>query len=340
MNFFTFTKLGRTLLLAAVLVVGTVCVSYGDGGNPSELAGRWVRYEGTDGDFNKAGYYRVLCENIELFSDGTGVVDGDAVTWKAENKRLRLLSPSQAIVADYNVSGYELILVYDERRSARFMKKEHFEEYKKKNAEETKRKADEAKRIKQLEEQVDMYNEKDMYDKAIELCTEIIRIAPKSALGYVKRGVAYNNKDDYDRAIADYTMALKLDAESPERFFKLGGILYYRGNSYRNKGDYDKALADLNKAVQLDPNDEDYYNERGYVYLEKGDYNKALADFNKAVQLAPNEANPYDSRGEAYLKMGDYDKAIADYSKALRLDPTMESAKEGLAEARKKKKGR
>jgi tetratricopeptide (TPR) repeat protein len=320
----------RMVMLSAL---ASVCLmGCGGGDRPSALVGRWVHYEGTTRD---------KPEDIELFKDGTGVLDKGSVTWKVENKRLVFLSALQGLSCNYNVQGHELILAYDDEKSATFVKMEHFEEYKKKKEEEKKKEAEEAKRIEELEEQVDTYMEKDMYDKAIELSNEIIKIAPKSARGYVCRGNAYHNSEkDYGRAIADYTMALKLDTEGPDSFFKRHHLYYLRGNSYEEKGDYDKALADYNNAIQLDPNDEDYYNGRGYAYLKKGDYDKALADFNKAVQLAPNEVNPYDSRGEAYLTMGDYDNAIADYSKALQLDPNFESAKEGLAKAKQKKQER
>jgi uncharacterized protein (TIGR02145 family) len=134
------TRQGRALLFTAMVVVGAVCVSYGD--NPPALVGHWVHYEGASRD---------LPEDIELFSDGTGVVDKMAVTWKAENKRLRILSPKFGVAADYNVSGYELVLTYDESRSARFIKKENLEEYKrKKEEEEKKKKEEEKKRIEKI----------------------------------------------------------------------------------------------------------------------------------------------------------------------------------------------
>jgi len=144
MRFFAWLGQGRTLLLAAAVVVGAVCVSYGAGNNPSELVGRWEHYEGPYISIDDA------LRNIELFSDGTGVVETKlfgkrSATWKAENNRLRLLLPEHAIVADYKVSGYELILVYDEGKSATFVKKGYVEEYKKKKAEETNKKIKEEK---------------------------------------------------------------------------------------------------------------------------------------------------------------------------------------------------
>jgi len=71
-----------------------------------------------------------------MFSDGTGVVDGTSMTWKVENKRLMLLTSSKGIVCDYKVSGYGLVLTYDDKNSATFVKKGQVEEYKKKREEE------------------------------------------------------------------------------------------------------------------------------------------------------------------------------------------------------------
>jgi uncharacterized protein (TIGR02145 family) len=108
----------------------------------------WVHYEGASSGFP---------EDIELFSDGTGVVDKLSVTWKTENKRIRILSSMFGVTADYNVFGYELVLVYDERHSARFIKKESLEEYKKKREDEEKKEAErrsvEAKRLRKETEQ-------------------------------------------------------------------------------------------------------------------------------------------------------------------------------------------
>jgi len=124
MNFFT--KRWRTLLLAAVLVVGAVCVS-GSAEKPAALVGQWVHVSGVT--TNKP-------EKLEMFSDGTGVIDGEvSMTWKVENKRLMLLTSSKGLACDYKVAGYELTLKYDDDYSATFVKKDKLEEYKKKEAE-------------------------------------------------------------------------------------------------------------------------------------------------------------------------------------------------------------
>jgi hypothetical protein len=112
------TRHGRVLLLTVMMVVGAACVSNGD--RPSALVGHWVHYE--DGK----------PEKIELFKDGTGVMNGVSITWKVENNRLVFLSASEGLSCNYNVSGYELIIACDDDDSATFVKKENLKEYKKK----------------------------------------------------------------------------------------------------------------------------------------------------------------------------------------------------------------
>lgn len=119
MKSFTFERLGRTLLLAAVMVVGAICVSYGD--NPPDLLGRWVNvWNGS---------------NIELFKDGTGVVGNSSFTWKTEGKRFVFTQNNKTTVSDYSLSGYELTRTYDDASVGVWVRKDKVEEYWKKEFE-------------------------------------------------------------------------------------------------------------------------------------------------------------------------------------------------------------
>ena len=74
---------------------------------------------------------------MELLSDGTGIVDGEAITWRVENGRLFLMgSRGGAGAFDYEISlvphpaespegfAVKLTLVRDQWNSAEFMKLE------------------------------------------------------------------------------------------------------------------------------------------------------------------------------------------------------------------------
>jgi uncharacterized protein (TIGR02145 family) len=108
---------GRTLLLAAVVVVGAVCVSYGE--NPPELVGQWVSMN--------------TGSKIELFKDGTGVVGNSSLTWKTEGKRFVWSYNNKTYISDYNLSGYELTRTFDYGEVIVWVRKGKVEEYIKKS---------------------------------------------------------------------------------------------------------------------------------------------------------------------------------------------------------------
>jgi len=56
-----------------------------------------------------------------------------------------------------------------------------------------------------------VYFIKKEYDGAVADFSEAIKLDPRTANGYVSRGLAYRAKGDYDRAIADQSEALRLN---------------------------------------------------------------------------------------------------------------------------------
>jgi uncharacterized protein (TIGR02145 family) len=111
---------GRMAMLSAVLVVGAVCVSYGD--NPLAIVGQWVNV--------KNG------ENIELFKDGTGVIGNKGLSWKTEGRRFVLqYKDNTTFVSNYNLSGYELTLTYDNGDVIVWVRKDNVKDYENKRFE-------------------------------------------------------------------------------------------------------------------------------------------------------------------------------------------------------------
>ncbi|GHT85531.1 hypothetical protein FACS1894137_09920 [Spirochaetia bacterium] len=177
------------------------------------------------------------------------------------------------------------------------------------------------------------YENKKDYDRAIGDYTQAIRINPNYAVAYNNRGGVYVDKKDYDRAIADYTEAIRLDPNYANAY-------YNRGFAYGNKKDYDRAIADYTEAIRLDPNYAFAYYNRGIAYSNKKNNDRAIADYTEAIRINPNDEDYWFNRAWDYDEIGDYDKAIADLTQVLRINPNNAKAKENLALARKKKRGR
>ena len=87
----------KSLVAVAQLALCFVFVfcNSGDGQTrPAELVGQWE---------HASGATRGKPESLELFKDGTGVVDGGTISWKVENKRLVILSSSEGLACNYKV---------------------------------------------------------------------------------------------------------------------------------------------------------------------------------------------------------------------------------------------
>jgi tetratricopeptide (TPR) repeat protein len=74
--------------------------------------------------------------------------------------------------------------------------------------------------------------------------TEGIRLDPKHAHAYYRRGWAYGKKGEFDKAIADYTEQIRLDPKHADAY-------YGRGYAYRQKGEAAKAEEDFAQAKKL-----------------------------------------------------------------------------------------
>ena len=158
-----------------------------------------------------------------------------------------------------------------------------------------------------------------IYDRAIEDCTQAIRLEPDNVDGYLNRGGMYSAKGDFDRAIADFTRAIQLDPDNASGYGS-------RGNVYDKKGDFDRAIADFNRRIQLEPDDKYGYLGRGSAYANKGDLDRAIADYTQAIRLDPDDVFGYLRRSFTYSMKGNYNRAIADINQAIRRNPDSATA--------------
>ncbi|MGH6848409.1 MAG: tetratricopeptide repeat protein, partial [Methylocella sp.] len=126
----------------------------------------------------------------------------------------------------------------------------------------------------------DAYATKANHDRAIQDCTEAIRLDPKYSYAYTVRGASYANKANYDHAIQDYNEAIRLDPNYAHAYT-------VRGIAYANKANYDRAIQDYNEAIRLDPKYALAYTRRGDAYYNKHAYAEAGADYDQALALDP-----------------------------------------------------
>jgi len=91
-------------IFAAFVAAQLSIVSCDAAGNPSALVGRWVGISGP----SKGTV-------MELLSDGTGIDDGLAITWKTEKDRFYVTTPNigMAQSLSYKLQGSTIMFTYD-----------------------------------------------------------------------------------------------------------------------------------------------------------------------------------------------------------------------------------
>jgi tetratricopeptide (TPR) repeat protein len=143
--------------------------------------------------------------------------------------------------------------------------------------------------------------------------TKTVRLDPKHAVSYYKRGLARLKGGDVENAIADFSQAVKFDPKHLNAYFA-------RGAAFQSKGEWDKAISDFDQIIELDPKNANAYSARAVAWQNKGDLDTAIADCDEALRLDPKHLTSYRTRGIAQHQQGKYDKARADLNEAVRLD--------------------
>ncbi|MGA2254920.1 MAG: tetratricopeptide repeat protein, partial [Thermoguttaceae bacterium] len=105
-----------------------------------------------------------------------------------------------------------------------------------------------------------------------------IRLEPRKADVYRRRGIVLALKGDHDKAIADFTDAIRLDPKDAEAYCARGAV-------HGGRHDFKKAIADFTAAIRLDRWLAKAYFDRGSAYKAQGDETNAQKDFDRAKDL-------------------------------------------------------
>jgi tetratricopeptide (TPR) repeat protein len=191
---------------------------------------------------------------------------------------------------------------------------------------------------------------RELDDQVIAEMTEAIRIEPKQASLYVRRGRALCRLRDYGPAVEDLDRAVAMEPADPE-------IRTVRGEIHLAAGDADRAIADgeevvrrhpeyvrahlaigeatlrlkhdlaraaevFGAAIAGDPKSARAWFGRGDAYLQAEQNAQSMQDLDKALELDPKFSEAYSLRGDLHLVQGQYAEAVADYRRAVELEPS------------------
>ncbi|MFN7949130.1 MAG: tetratricopeptide repeat protein [Blastocatellia bacterium] len=163
------------------------------------------------------------------------------------------------------------------------------------------------------------YQQKGLFDHAIEKLGSALLTRPDFAEAHNLMGVCLDQKGQYGMAQVEYQKAIRLESDNA-RFLNNLGYSYYLG------GDNKNAIKWFKKALKFTPGDKRLQNNLGLAYGRQGDYKKALEYFTASV----GEAGAHLNLGYVLNQQGRYEDAIKEYESALRLQPQSLAALSGL----------
>lgn len=188
---------------------------------------------------------------------------------------------------------------------------------------------------------------------ALEDCNEAIKIDPKLAGAYSRRGFVYGALGKFDLAVADLTKAIsfhQIDAfrwndyidldNRAKAYASLGRraeakkdessvrTLNLVKNAYalRESLDSKKAIEVMNTVVAKHPDSISARFVRGICALNYNQNDVAIQDFSAILQKNPTCLPAYYFRADAYSKSNKIDNAIKDYTKIIDAHPLLVTA--------------
>ncbi len=184
-------------------------------------------------------------------------------------------------------------------------------------------------------------------------CDEAIKLNPKLAGAYSRRGFAYGALGKYDRAVGDLTTAINLrqidcfrwndyfDYDNRAKAYRSLGkrieaqkdeavakTLHLIKNAYmlRESIETKKALDLMQQVVKSQPESMSAHYMRGICALNYNQNDLAIQDFSFLLQKNPACMPAYYLRADAYSKANKIEPAIKDYSRIIEANPVVVTA--------------
>ncbi|MBT9099497.1 DUF4034 domain-containing protein [Methylovulum psychrotolerans] len=166
------------------------------------------------------------------------------------------------------------------------------------------------------------------YGKALELLDKAVEFG-KSDLFYGARAGVYEQLEQYGQALDNINMAIDLNAQHRDWYYRRAHILTYQDG-------LSESLADIARARQLDPNDDDLdtlqdwvadlYYRKARELVDKKDFDSAYTDLNAAIEADPKQIGYYQLMDWLLAKKADWDTIISYWDRYLALYPQDDKA--------------
>ena len=177
------------------------------------------------------------------------------------------------------------------------------------------------------------------YEKVLEVCDEILRVAPadssKTLRSLSTKGDVYHQLGESKKAYKAYEKALKIN---PNYVYVLNNYAYYLSEEGKK---LKKALAMSYKTVVAEPDNATYLDTYAWILHLMGNDNEAKLFFKKAMLYGGKDSSVIlDHYAEVLYALKEYDVAFIYWNMALQKDDDRVPGLQEKINARKKEAGR
>lgn len=193
------------------------------------------------------------------------------------------------------------------------------------------------------------YNQKNEYDKALEILLPLKKKMSSFAKYFFELGIAHENMKDYTAAIDNYVFCLQINPKYDNAWYGIGYCMTKKGdyagaipfyklelelnNEYKEtvlldlgvlctKANLpDSAIKFYKEAILLNSKNYMPFNGLAQVYKQiKADTLKAIEIYREAIKIQPRERKAMLEIGKCYSEMGKYNQAVSYLKTALAED--------------------
>jgi tetratricopeptide (TPR) repeat protein len=157
------------------------------------------------------------------------------------------------------------------------------------------------------------------YSEAIAIYQDLIRIAPRHAVGLNNLGAALAKMGRYKEAEAYFFQAIKIEPDFPDAYSNMG-------NALQQKGQYAGAEQFLRRALKLNPRHVDARVNLGLTLSFVSRLGEARSQFEKALKYQPGNADALSGLALIAMTEGSFEQTGAMLSRALQVNPKLPRA--------------
>jgi len=177
-----------------------------------------------------------------------------------------------------------------------------------------------------------------MYQAAIALLLDGIRLFPDEPELHNSLGTAYAENKQFQKAISAYRRALQINPGFTAAKTNMVSGYNNQGVKYAKMGQWNEAIEAYNRALNLAPNMQEAGRNLSAAYWEQasrlskaGRNSEAVEAYQCFLEREPNSKEAYNNLGTVCFRMDDYKSAVAAFKSAVRLDPEDAGLKANLA---------